>query len=202
MTPDGSTLTLLRLSPEDSGTYTCLAVSPAGQESKIYTLFVLGQFEHFICVSALVPKFLSDLFSFDLTRRSPTIHLRWDHGPQRGAGHTGQCCDSGVSGSRKPSTSDQLAEERTSFASLSSYTSPIWRLCAEVSLDTESWIQTWLFVKRLHVYIGEVMLSVPFLYEKGFLLCSCLTPEFTHAWRAVELVLPSSAMMSRSKVKS
>ncbi|XP_062273055.1 hemicentin-1 [Scomber scombrus] len=41
VTPDGSTLTLLRLSPEDSGTYTCLAVSPAGQESKIYTLFVL-----------------------------------------------------------------------------------------------------------------------------------------------------------------
>ncbi|KAM4616042.1 hemicentin-1 [Polymixia lowei] len=41
ITPDGSTLTLLRLSPEDSGTYTCLAVSPAGQESKIYTLFVL-----------------------------------------------------------------------------------------------------------------------------------------------------------------
>ncbi|XP_061842088.1 hemicentin-1 [Nerophis lumbriciformis] len=40
-TPDGSTLTLLRLSPEDSGTYTCLAVSPAGEESKIYTLFVL-----------------------------------------------------------------------------------------------------------------------------------------------------------------
>ncbi|XP_059193550.1 hemicentin-1 [Centropristis striata] len=41
VTPDGSTLTLLRLRPEDSGTYTCLAVSPAGQESKIYTLFVL-----------------------------------------------------------------------------------------------------------------------------------------------------------------
>uniref|UniRef100_A0A3B5AUN6 Cell adhesion molecule-related/down-regulated by oncogenes n=1 Tax=Stegastes partitus TaxID=144197 RepID=A0A3B5AUN6_9TELE len=41
VTPDGSTMTLLRLSPEDSGTYTCLAVSPAGQESKIYTLFVL-----------------------------------------------------------------------------------------------------------------------------------------------------------------
>ncbi|KAM3610982.1 uncharacterized protein V6R79_011806 [Siganus canaliculatus] len=40
-TPDGSTLTLLRLNPEDSGTYTCLAASPAGQESKIYTLFVL-----------------------------------------------------------------------------------------------------------------------------------------------------------------
>ncbi|XP_064793489.1 hemicentin-1-like [Oncorhynchus masou masou] len=39
--PDGSTLTLLRLRPEDSGTYTCLAVSPAGQENKIYTLFVL-----------------------------------------------------------------------------------------------------------------------------------------------------------------
>ncbi|XP_067377843.1 hemicentin-1 isoform X1 [Channa argus] len=41
LTPDGSTLTLLRLSPEDSGTYTCLALSPVGQESKIYTLFVL-----------------------------------------------------------------------------------------------------------------------------------------------------------------
>ncbi|KAE8292435.1 Hemicentin-1 [Larimichthys crocea] len=41
VTPDGSTLTLLRLSPEDSGTYTCSAASPAGQESKIYTLFVL-----------------------------------------------------------------------------------------------------------------------------------------------------------------
>uniref|UniRef100_A0A3B4XL25 Hemicentin-1-like n=1 Tax=Seriola lalandi dorsalis TaxID=1841481 RepID=A0A3B4XL25_SERLL len=41
VTPDGSTLTLLRLSPEDSGTYTCLAVSPVGQESKFYTLFVL-----------------------------------------------------------------------------------------------------------------------------------------------------------------
>nr|XP_046206515.1 hemicentin-1-like [Oncorhynchus gorbuscha] len=39
--PDGSTLTLLRLRPEDSGTYTCLAVSSAGQENKIYTLFVL-----------------------------------------------------------------------------------------------------------------------------------------------------------------
>ncbi|XP_075903122.1 hemicentin-1 [Nelusetta ayraudi] len=41
MTPEGSTLTLLRLRPDDSGTYTCLAVSPAGQESRIYTLFVL-----------------------------------------------------------------------------------------------------------------------------------------------------------------
>uniref|UniRef100_A0A3B4A3D7 Ig-like domain-containing protein n=1 Tax=Periophthalmus magnuspinnatus TaxID=409849 RepID=A0A3B4A3D7_9GOBI len=41
MTPDGSTLTLLRLSAEDSGTYTCLAISPSGQDSKIYTLFVL-----------------------------------------------------------------------------------------------------------------------------------------------------------------
>ncbi|XP_032434339.1 hemicentin-1 [Xiphophorus hellerii] len=41
LTPDGSTLTVRRLSPEDSGTYTCLAVSAAGQESKIYTLVVL-----------------------------------------------------------------------------------------------------------------------------------------------------------------
>uniref|UniRef100_A0A3Q2GH42 Hemicentin-1 n=1 Tax=Cyprinodon variegatus TaxID=28743 RepID=A0A3Q2GH42_CYPVA len=41
LTPSGSTLTVRRLSPEDSGTYTCLAVNPAGQESKIYTLVVL-----------------------------------------------------------------------------------------------------------------------------------------------------------------
>ncbi|XP_073692711.1 hemicentin-1 [Garra rufa] len=41
ISPDGSTLTFLNISPEDSGTYTCLAVSSAGQESKLYTLFVL-----------------------------------------------------------------------------------------------------------------------------------------------------------------
>ncbi|XP_026768070.3 hemicentin-1 isoform X3 [Pangasianodon hypophthalmus] len=38
---NGSTLTLLSVKEEDAGTYTCLAISPAGQESKIYTLFVL-----------------------------------------------------------------------------------------------------------------------------------------------------------------
>ncbi len=47
---------------------------------------------------------------------------------------------------------------------------------------------------------GEVMLSVSFLYGKGFPLCSCLTREFTHVWRAVELDSLSSAMMSRFKV--
>ncbi|XP_051950032.1 hemicentin-1 [Xyrauchen texanus] len=41
ISPDGSSLTILNIRPEDSGTYTCLAVSSAGQESKIYTLFVL-----------------------------------------------------------------------------------------------------------------------------------------------------------------
>ncbi|XP_001920501.5 hemicentin-1 [Danio rerio] len=41
ISPDGSTLTFLSVKPEDSGTYTCLAVSSAGQETKIYTLFAL-----------------------------------------------------------------------------------------------------------------------------------------------------------------
>ncbi|KAJ8413768.1 hypothetical protein AAFF_G00063660 [Aldrovandia affinis] len=41
LSPDGGTLRLLGLRPSDSGTYTCLAVSPAGQESKMYTVSVL-----------------------------------------------------------------------------------------------------------------------------------------------------------------
>ncbi|XP_036382492.1 hemicentin-1 [Megalops cyprinoides] len=41
LSPDGGALTLMGLRPADSGTYTCLAVSPAGRESKIYTLSVL-----------------------------------------------------------------------------------------------------------------------------------------------------------------
>lgn len=60
VTPEGSNLTLRRLSPDDSGTYTCLAVSPAGQESKIYIVFVLGQLEH------LTMYFVWFLFSFCL----------------------------------------------------------------------------------------------------------------------------------------
>ncbi|XP_072563615.1 hemicentin-1 [Paramormyrops kingsleyae] len=40
LSPDGGTLTLLTLRPEDSGTYTCLAVSAAGRESKVFTLSV------------------------------------------------------------------------------------------------------------------------------------------------------------------
>lgn len=61
MTPDGSILTLPRLTPEDSGTYTCLAVSPAGQESKIYTLLVLGQFEQFQSIRVSVNVLFFDL---------------------------------------------------------------------------------------------------------------------------------------------
>ncbi|XP_023814399.1 hemicentin-1 [Oryzias latipes] len=41
LSPDGGKLTFLRLSAEDSGTYTCLAVSTVGQDTKIYTVYVL-----------------------------------------------------------------------------------------------------------------------------------------------------------------
>ncbi|XP_060737332.1 hemicentin-1 isoform X1 [Tachysurus vachellii] len=37
----GRTLTLLRVTKEDSGIYKCVAVSPSGQESKVFTLLVL-----------------------------------------------------------------------------------------------------------------------------------------------------------------
>lgn len=54
VTPEGSTLTLLRLGPDDSGTYTCLAVNLAGRQTKIYTLFVLGQEESILSESCPV----------------------------------------------------------------------------------------------------------------------------------------------------
>lgn len=165
VTPEGSTLTLLRLSPDDSGTYTCLALSPAGQESKIYTLFVLGQFEHFIFSSLFVSVLSFWLIGSDLTRHSPTINLWRDHCPQRTAGHTGQCCDSGVSGSRKPPSSDQLAEEWTSSPSLSSYTPLIWWLQAEVSFEN---IQAHWFGKILHVYMWGNAKCSPFFMKKDF----------------------------------
>ncbi|MBN3299469.1 HMCN1 protein, partial [Amia calva] len=41
VSPDGGTVRILRLRPADSGTYSCLAESPAGRESKVYTLSVL-----------------------------------------------------------------------------------------------------------------------------------------------------------------
>lgn len=53
-TTEGSTLTLLRLSPDDSGTYTCLAVNLAGRQTKIYTLFVLGQEDSILSESCSV----------------------------------------------------------------------------------------------------------------------------------------------------
>lgn len=62
-TPEGSALTLLRLSPDDSGTYTCLAVSPAGRQTKIYTLFVLGQGDFFCQVPFLKNVGLLLIFS-------------------------------------------------------------------------------------------------------------------------------------------
>lgn len=76
-------------------------------------------------------------FNFNSTCGSPTIYLWWDHCPQGSAGHAGQCCDSGVSGSRKPFTSDQLAEERTSSAPIPPSTPPLWWLCAEVRTNAK-----------------------------------------------------------------
>ncbi|KAG9270615.1 hemicentin-2-like [Astyanax mexicanus] len=41
ISPDGSRLTIRDLRAEDSGTFSCLAVSPAGQDSRIYTVVIL-----------------------------------------------------------------------------------------------------------------------------------------------------------------
>ncbi|KAL7827239.1 hypothetical protein SRHO_G00329570 [Serrasalmus rhombeus] len=41
VSPDGHSLTIRNLRADDSGTFSCLAVSPAGQDSRIYTVFVL-----------------------------------------------------------------------------------------------------------------------------------------------------------------
>ncbi|XP_037392153.1 hemicentin-2 isoform X1 [Pygocentrus nattereri] len=41
VSPDGHSLTVRNLRADDSGTFSCLAVSPAGQDSRIYTVFVL-----------------------------------------------------------------------------------------------------------------------------------------------------------------
>lgn len=132
VTPEGSTLTLLRLSPDDSGTYTCFAVSPAGRQTKIYTLFVLGQEG---CFTKHPLWILCSLFTSDLLRHSSSIHLWWDLSAQRGPGDPGQCCEPAVPGGGEPSSSDELAEERTPAAPLSSYTSSLCWLCVEVSSD-------------------------------------------------------------------
>lgn len=155
VTPEGSTLMLLRLSPDDSGTYTCLAVSPAGQESKIYTVFVLGQYEPLISTSLCQCwGFMTD----SVWLHSPTIHLRRDHGPQRGSGNAGECCNFGMPGFREPPSSDQLAEERPSSASLSSSTPPLWRLRAEVSFRITN-----LTSAEYNMFIIHMTLSVPLL---------------------------------------
>lgn len=74
-------------------------------------------------------------FTSDLFCPSSSVHLWWDHSAQRGPGDPGRCCDAGVPGSGKPSSSDQLAEERTPSAPLSSYTSSLCWLRPEVSSD-------------------------------------------------------------------
>lgn len=137
--PEGSTLTLLRLSPDDSGTYTCLAVNLAGRQTKIYTLFVLGLEDSILSESCSVWRW----FTYDLFRLSSSIHLWWDHSAQRGTGDSGQRCDSGVPGSGKPSSADQLAEERTPSAPQSSYSPSLSWLCAEVSSNNTVAKYTW-----------------------------------------------------------
>lgn len=72
VTPEGSTLTLLRLSPDDSGTYTCLAVNLAGRQTKIYTLFVLGQEDSILFLNLVQ---FERWFTHDLLRHSSSIHL-------------------------------------------------------------------------------------------------------------------------------
>ncbi|KAJ8379625.1 hypothetical protein SKAU_G00004030 [Synaphobranchus kaupii] len=72
LSPDGGALTLLGLRPADSGTYTCLAVSPAGQESKIYTLSVLVPPSIVDAVLRISPVQLSDSGVYTCVARSPS----------------------------------------------------------------------------------------------------------------------------------
>lgn len=43
LSPDGSSLLLEGLQASDSGAYTCLAQSSAGEDTKLHTLTVLGE---------------------------------------------------------------------------------------------------------------------------------------------------------------
>lgn len=95
---------------------------------RLYSRLVFHPLALFICV-----KFLSDFFTVYFICGSTAIYFWWDHHPQRGAGHTGQRRDAGVSGSRKPPASDQLAEEWASAAPQSPRSPPLRWLFAEVS---------------------------------------------------------------------
>lgn len=196
MTPDGSTLTLLRLSPEDSGTYTCLAVSPAGQESKIYTLFVLGQLECLICASCVRAQ-LSEWFALISIRPvavPPSISgettVPREVQVTQDSAVTLECQAAG-------NPSPQISWLKNGHPLL---LSPRARLLSGDSVLRSGRMQSCLFCENM--FIGEVELNVPFLHEKGSLLCSCQTLEFTHVWHAVELDSLSLAMMSKFKVQT
>ena len=47
VSPDGSTLTVTRAQPADSGKYTCVATNAAGEEDRIFNLNVYGACDSF-----------------------------------------------------------------------------------------------------------------------------------------------------------
>lgn len=128
ISPDGSTLTLLNIKPEDSGTYTCLAVSSAGQESKIYALFVLGE-SSCLCIVYCAQHKSVNWFSYFL-HYSSSLHKWGDQRPPWGAHHPAQCGHTGVQSHRDSPASNQLAEGRSSFTPITTHTPALCRFCS------------------------------------------------------------------------
>ena len=74
VSPDGSTLTVIRANPADSGKYTCVATNAAGEEGRIFNLNVYGGFISFFKFTPLVASSKDDILFFledDITKLFP-----------------------------------------------------------------------------------------------------------------------------------